>query len=92
MGIITGKIFEPIGLGTPVVLIAPKGSDAVSLIEKDRLGWSFSGSQIEKLAACFADVLRAPRRPHNGAKNFEWPTIATRVDSILPKRLAAMIC
>ena len=32
-GIVTGKVFEPLGLGTPILLIAPPGSDIERIVE-----------------------------------------------------------
>lgn len=81
-GIITGKVFEAIGLGTPVALIAPEDSDARDLILKYNLGESFTGVEHVLLATYLARMLSGPRRPHNGAPDFEWPAIGDRVDAI----------
>ena len=41
-GMVTGKIFEAIGLGTPTLLIAPAGSDANVVAETTGLARSFT--------------------------------------------------
>ena len=42
-GIVTAKVFEPIGLGTPVMVIAPPGSDLESVIRTAGRGAVFPG-------------------------------------------------
>ena len=44
-GIVPGKIFEAIGLGTPVLLIAPNGSDATAITRHHWISEKFYGSR-----------------------------------------------
>ena len=53
----TGKIFEAIGVGTPVLLIAPKGSDAATTTEPTGLVKSFLGADIQGMASFLKDVV-----------------------------------
>src|SRR5262249_42446527 len=46
-GIVTGKLFEPLGLGTPILLIAPPGSDATQIVEETGMGRGFVGTDTE---------------------------------------------
>ena len=82
-GIVTGKIFEAIGLGTPVLLIAPKGSDARAITEPTGLVKSFTGTEIQGMVSFVKDVVcgRAPR-PKNIAI-CSWATISKNLDAIL---------
>ncbi len=57
-GIVTGKIFEAIGVGTPVLLIAPKGSDATTTTAATGLVKSFVGTDIHGMASFLKDVIR----------------------------------
>jgi glycosyltransferase involved in cell wall biosynthesis len=82
-GVVTGKIFEPIGLGTPVLLIAPIGSDARSITEPTGLVKTFTGSEIEGMVPFLKDVVcgQTPR-----PKNIEicsWTTISKNLDAVL---------
>jgi glycosyltransferase involved in cell wall biosynthesis len=82
-GIIPGKIFEAIGLGTPVLLISPFGSDTRSLMAHTGLVKSFTGADIQGMVSFLKDVVcgRAPQ-----PKNLEacsWTTISKSLDALL---------
>lgn len=82
-GIITGKIFEPIGLGTPVVVIAPPESDIENIVQTTGMGRVFVGSDTEDMAAFLADLMRgripASRRP----EAYAWPNLIRKMDEML---------
>lgn len=82
-GIVTGKIFEAIGLGTPVLLIAPKGSDARAITEPTGLVKSFTGTEIQGMVSFVKDVVcgRAPRP--KAIEICSWATISKSLDAIL---------
>lgn len=82
-GIVTGKIFEAVGLATPVLLIAPEGSDASSITKPTGLVTSFTGTQIPEMVSFLKDVVcgQVPQ-----AKNTEicsWATISRDLDALL---------
>ena len=82
-GIVTGKIFEAIGLGTPVLLIAPNGSDATAITANTGLVKGFTGTDIQGMVSFLKDVVcgRAPK-----PKNIEvcaWTTISKNLDAVL---------
>ena len=82
-GIVTGKIFEAVGLATPVLLIAPEGSDASSITKPTGLFTSFTGTQIPGMVSFLKDVVcgQVPQ-----AKNTEicsWTTISKDLDALL---------
>jgi glycosyltransferase involved in cell wall biosynthesis len=82
-GIVTGKIFEAIGVGTPVLLITPIGSDATVLTETAGLVKSFTGTEIDGIASFLKDVIcgRAPK-PQD-IEVCAWTTIAEKLDVVL---------
>lgn len=82
-GIIPSKIFEAIGLGTPVLFIAPLGSDATVLLAPTGLVKSFTGAEIQGMASFLKDVV-CGEGPH--PKNSEicsWTSISKNLDTIL---------
>jgi glycosyltransferase involved in cell wall biosynthesis len=81
-GIVTGKLFEAIGLRTPVMLVAPAGSDASEVLARAGGGRSFVGNDIEGMARRLADVEAAPR-PGEGRSQFAWPELGIRLDGLL---------
>lgn len=83
-GIITGKLFEPLGAGTPILLIAPKGNDARSIVEQTGAGRCFTGKQVSEIAV-FIEELCAGKVKF-ATKNliqFSWPQLAKRLDLVL---------
>jgi glycosyltransferase involved in cell wall biosynthesis len=86
-GVVTGKIFEAIGLGTPVLLIAPNGSDATAITATTGLVTGFSGTDIQGMASFLKNVVcgQAPK-----PKNIElcsWTTISKTLDAVLRKAI-----
>jgi glycosyltransferase involved in cell wall biosynthesis len=86
-GIVTGKLFEAIGLGTPVLLVAPAGSDAAEILARAGGGRSFVGADVEGMARFMADLETAPR-PKGSCEQFGWPALGARLDELLRGVLA----
>jgi glycosyltransferase involved in cell wall biosynthesis len=57
LGMVPAKIFEAVGLGTPVLLITPLGSDATALMAPTGLVKCFTGAQTEGMASFLKDVV-----------------------------------
>ncbi len=87
MGIVPAKIFEAIGLKTPILLVAPTGSDADIVAQSAGLAGSFSGSNIGEMTDFIADTLQG-KTPHaNAPEIFAWTNIAKSLDKILRSKL-----
>ena len=80
-GILTGKIFELVGMGVPVLLVAPRGSDAEPVIRN--CGRRFSGSQVSAMTQYLAELLRGPRQSHQPPAAFAWERLGGQFDQIL---------
>jgi glycosyltransferase involved in cell wall biosynthesis len=88
-GIITGKIFEPLGMGVPVLLVAPEGSDATAIVEKAGAGRSFRASQVEAMAQWLVELASNPsKRRYEPPEAYSWPVLAPQLDYILHQALA----
>lgn len=87
-GIVTGKIFEAIGLATPVLLIAPEGNDASAITEPTGLVKSFVGTEIQGMTTFLKNVVdgKAPRPKDIGSCS--WTTISNKLDTLLRGVLA----
>jgi glycosyltransferase involved in cell wall biosynthesis len=83
-GIVTGKVFEPLGLGTPILMIAPAGSDVETISETTGLVQCFEGSNIEGIASFLSDLM-FKRRTLNAKKlgGYAWPNLVKKLDSVL---------
>jgi glycosyltransferase involved in cell wall biosynthesis len=58
LGIVTSKIFDSLGLGVPVLLIAPENSDAGDILAKAKGGHRFSGTDIEGIAGFLSERMQ----------------------------------
>lgn len=83
LGMVPAKIFEAIGLGTPVLLIAPLGSDATILLAPTGLVKSFTGSQTEGMASFLKDVVSGQASKPKNTEICSWTTISKNLDTIL---------
>lgn len=82
-GIVTGKIFEAIGLETPVLLIAPIGSDARAITEPTGLVRSFTGTEIQGMVSFLKDVVCGQVPQANNIEICSWATISKNLDALL---------
>jgi hypothetical protein len=82
-GIITGKVFEPVGLGTPVLLIAPSGNDARAVVETTESGHSFTASDTNGIAAFLTDVMDGRVAKPKIPEVYSWVSVAKKMDSVL---------
>jgi glycosyltransferase involved in cell wall biosynthesis len=82
-GMITGKVFEPLRLGTPVLLIAPSGSDARAVIESTESGHSFTASDVDGMVAFLTDVMDGRVAKPKIPEAYSWVNIAQKMDCVL---------
>lgn len=82
-GTIPGKIFEAIGLGTPVLLIAPLGSDATALLTPTGLVKSFTGSDTQGMVSFLQDVVCGRASQPKNVESCSWTTLSKNLDVIL---------
>lgn len=82
-GILTGKIYEPIGLGTPVLTVAPPGSDPEGVIETVGRGRVFSGAATKDMAAFLGDLMRGKVPPAKRPEAYSWPSLISGLDAML---------
>jgi glycosyltransferase involved in cell wall biosynthesis len=82
-GIVTGKVFDAIGVGTPLLVIAPEGSDLEAVLATTGLGRRFSGTQVEEIAEFLMDAMngRTPRIVKS--EPFNWANLGTQLDNVL---------
>lgn len=82
-GMVPAKIYEAIGLGTPVLLIAPLGSDATTILVPTGLVRSFTGSQTGEMASFLMEVISGQTPQPKNTELFSWTTISKDLDAIL---------
>lgn len=83
LGMIPAKIYEAIGLGTPILLIAPSGSDATTMLAPTGLVRSFTGSQTEEMVSFLTEVISGQTLQPKNTELFSWTTISKDLDTLL---------
>jgi glycosyltransferase involved in cell wall biosynthesis len=89
-GIITGKIFEPLGMGVPILLVASERSDATLLVEMVGGGRSFRASQVDAMAQWLVELASDPLRRrsyYDPPKAYSWSVLAKKLDEVLLKAI-----
>ncbi len=88
-GIVTGKVFEEIGLGAPLLVIAPEGSDLDGILATTGLGKRFAGTEIDGIVAFLRERMDGGElRPRN-TEMYSWASIGDQLDAVLRDSLAA---
>jgi glycosyltransferase involved in cell wall biosynthesis len=82
-GIVPGKLFENLGLGTPTLLIAPPGSDVANILATTAGGRRFSGSDTDGIASFLRESIDGQAVRSNNQKAYSWTSIASKLDLIL---------
>jgi glycosyltransferase involved in cell wall biosynthesis len=82
-GILTGKLYEIMGLGTPVLAVAPPGSDIETVLATGGGGQTFCGTDIAGMTS-YLDSLIDGYVPEIGhPEEYSWPNIIQQLDSVL---------
>ena len=82
-GMVTGKVFEALGLRTPILLISPSGSDVKIITETTGLGRSFTANDIDGMASFLTDVMCGLTLEPKNLQSYVWKNIAKRLDDVL---------
>lgn len=90
-GIVTGKIFEAIGLETPVLLIAPVGSDARAITEPTGLVRSFAGTEIQGMVSFLKDVVGGQVPEPKNIEICSWGAISRDLDALLRRCVTSAV-
>ena len=86
-GILTGKIFETIGLGSRALLVAPAGSEARALVERCGAGRCFKGTEVREMAAWLQEVSRSEAPAYQPPNEWAWPLIARGLSAYLEQSI-----
>ncbi|MDH3601003.1 MAG: hypothetical protein OEU26_15380, partial [Candidatus Tectomicrobia bacterium] len=90
-GMITGKMFEALGLDTPVMLIAPPGSDAAALVDATKAGRGFLASETRDMADFLRTLMAGTELQMDGVSAYAWPHLAQSLDVVLHEAMGKRI-
>jgi glycosyltransferase involved in cell wall biosynthesis len=82
-GIVTGKVFEALGLRTPILLIAPSNSDVEAIAETTGVARSFRGNDTDRIVSFLIDAILGRVPEPKRFETYTWPNIAKRLDVVL---------
>lgn len=82
-GMFTGKIFELIGLGVPILTVAPPGCDIEEVIQTAGRGRVLSGTDTNGIAEFLADLMNGKAPPSKHPETYSWPQLILKMDTML---------
>jgi glycosyltransferase involved in cell wall biosynthesis len=86
-GMVTAKIFESIGLGTPTLLIAPTSSDANTVAEITGLARSFTAADVEGIASFLGNLMEGQTLEPKDPAAYAWDNLVSGFDRVLRKAI-----
>jgi len=92
MDSVPGKIFEIIGLRSPMLLIAPPGSDVDSITQTSGLTGRFGGNEIDGIRVFIEKLMAGDTPEKKDSTPFEWQNIARSLDLYLRAQLMNLPC
>jgi glycosyltransferase involved in cell wall biosynthesis len=82
-GMVTAKIFEAIGLGTPTLLIAPSGSDARAVGETSGLVRSFAAADLDGIASFIEALMEGELPEPKDPAAYAWTSLVGGLEGVL---------
>lgn len=82
-GMVTGKLFEVLGLGTPALLVAPSNSDVETIVEDTGLARTFTASNTDGMASFLMEVLHGKTPQPRDPELYAWTSIIRKMDYAL---------
>ena len=82
-GIIPGKVFEALGSGVPILLIAPRGSDIEKIGESAESVRLVIGTDIDGITSYFKEVMSVMAPKVKTPERYAWPNLIRRLDAVL---------
>jgi glycosyltransferase involved in cell wall biosynthesis len=81
-GVVPGKVFEALGLGKRILVVAPEGSDVESIVGLN--GRCFRGGQTKEIACYLEQSTSSGGTPSAApSPNYSWERLASNYDAIL---------
>jgi hypothetical protein len=82
-GIVPGKLFEPLGMHVPILLIGPVGIDVDGIIERTGLARKFTPSNIDGMVSFIEEVMVGKVPPKRNPEVCAWPHMIRKLDAVL---------
>jgi glycosyltransferase involved in cell wall biosynthesis len=82
-GMVTAKIFEAVGLRTPILVVAPEGSDAGVVVETTALGRHCTADDVDGIATFLLQVMDGTSLAPKDTDVYAWSSLVSSLDGVL---------
>jgi glycosyltransferase involved in cell wall biosynthesis len=84
-GIVTGKLFDALGMRIPVLFVGPSGSDADAIIGITGLVRKVTAKDVAGMTAFFQEVMSGKPPLVKSPDTYAWPNLIKGFDAVLRK-------
>jgi len=82
-GIVTGKLFEIVGMGVPTLVIGPNGADVDQIVRTTGLAHKVTASDIAGMVSFLQGTMSGAVPTAGNPALYAWPNIIGKLDGIL---------
>jgi glycosyltransferase involved in cell wall biosynthesis len=82
-GIVTGKLFESLGMKVPTMVIGPLGSDVERILETTGLARHVTAGNIDGMVSFLEELMSGKVPPAKNPEMYAWPNIIGKLDAVL---------
>jgi glycosyltransferase involved in cell wall biosynthesis len=87
--IVTGKLFDALGLGAPTLIVGPSGGDLDTIIETTGLAHIIAAKEVDKIALFLEDAMSGQILPPKNPQAYGWPNLIKELDIVLRQSIAS---
>lgn len=82
-GILTGKVFEAIGLGVPFLVVAPQNADIRKVVDTVGGGRVFCADEIDSMVEYVCQLMEGNCIPYRTPQEYSWEHLGKKISDIL---------
>lgn len=87
--IVTGKLFDALGLGAPTLIVGPTGGDVDTVIKATGLAHIIPAKNINGIALSLEKAMSGETTPPKNPQAYAWPNLIKKLDIVLRKSIAS---
>jgi glycosyltransferase involved in cell wall biosynthesis len=87
--IVTGKLFDALGLGAPTLIVGPRGADVDAVIQTTGLAHIIPAKNVDGIALFLEKAMSGQTPPPKNPQAYGWPTLIKKLDIVLRKLIAS---
>src|SRR4029077_7766160 len=73
--IVTGKLFDALGLGAPTLIVGPRGGDVDTIIETSGLAHIITAKEVDGIALFLEKAMSGQTPPPKNPQAYAWPNL-----------------